>query len=94
MLRNAEVGKWGQSSPCKSVANLQFVCDLIPGPARNERIVWVWHLIWDFNGCFREIRCTASKGLLQVRKNAASVTRPNVNVGKVRTAVTQDERLK
>jgi len=46
--------------------------NLIVETAPSERVVWTWHLTLDFNGCLREVRCTALRRLLQVRKNAAS----------------------
>ncbi|MFT6943434.1 MAG: hypothetical protein ACJAUW_000003 [Yoonia sp.] len=42
------------------------------GPARSERVVWIWHLFSDFNGCFGDARCIAARNLLQLRTNAAS----------------------
>ena len=62
-----------------------FVRDPIAGAARNERVVWIWHLISRFNGRSGEIRCVAKSVPPQLQTNAASATWPNVNVGKVRS---------
>ncbi|EDZ43414.1 hypothetical protein RB2083_2929 [Rhodobacteraceae bacterium HTCC2083] len=35
-------------------------------------MVWTWHLISDFNGCFSDVRCIAAMNMLQARRNAAS----------------------
>lgn len=47
---------------------------LIVEPCLIERVVWIWHLISDFNGYFGDVPCIAARNLLQERGNAASAT--------------------
>jgi hypothetical protein len=49
-------------------------------------VVWIWHLISDFNGCFGDVRCIATINLLQARRNAASAIAATAQGGFVRTA--------
>jgi hypothetical protein len=55
-------------------------------PCLSERVVWIWHLISDFNGCFGEVHCIAVRNLLQERVNAASAIAAPAKVGFVRIA--------
>ncbi len=55
-------------------------------------MVWIWHLISDFNGCFGDVRCIAAINLLQVRRNAASAITPAAQGGFVRSAVVRAGR--
>ena|GEM_PF-2118851 len=55
-------------------------------PCLSERVVWIWHLISDFNGCFGEVHCIAVRNLLQERVNAASAIAAPAKVGFVGTA--------
>jgi hypothetical protein len=82
-----------QAAICAAEANSHFARDTLVGPARSERVVWIWHLISDFNGCFGDVRCIATINLLQARRNAASAIAATAQGGFVRAAVTQDERL-
>jgi len=61
-----------------------FVRDPLVGPARSEWVVWIWHLISDFNGCFGDVRCIATINLLQARRNAASAIAATAQGGFVR----------
>jgi hypothetical protein len=54
---------------CRKVCS---VCNPLVGPARSERVVWIWHLFSDFNGCFGDTRCVAARNLLHLLTNAAS----------------------
>lgn len=69
---------------CATAAKAPVAHDLIVDPACNEQVVWIGHLIPDFNGYSGEIRVAAKCVPLQMRGNAASAACPNTNVGKVR----------
>jgi hypothetical protein len=66
--------------------------DPIVGPARSERLVWIWLLISGFNGGFGYVRCIAVKNLLHLRANAASAIAARAKGCFVRTAVTRADR--
>lgn len=69
-----------------------FVRDPLVRPARSERVVWIWHLISDFNGRFGDMRCIATINLLQARGNAASAIAARTKGGFVRTPVVRSGR--
>jgi len=48
---------------------------------RSERVVWIWHLIKDFNGCSGDARCIAARSLLQVQAYATSAKNTSLNFG-------------
>ncbi len=68
-----------------TAAKARLVRDPLVGPARSERVVWIWHLISHFNGRSGTIRCVAKSVPPQLQTNAAPATWPNVNVGEVRS---------